>query len=77
MYCQSHFIFIETEDNIDLVIDHAQIDNMASWENPVLFCPKKLLANKEGKAEENKGEDEEEYTPFVQLSKQIFVIKFL
>ena len=57
------------EDNIDLIVDHFQIDNMASWDNPVLICPKKVLDKEEAK-EEKKGE-EEEYTPFAQISKII------
>jgi hypothetical protein len=40
---------------------------MTSWENPVLICPKKIL-KKMGNRQESKN-DEEEYTPFIQLSK--------
>jgi len=69
---------LETEDQIDFTVDHAQIDNMVSTENPVLFCPKKLLlkiaeeekGEKEKRKEEKKNkEDEEVYTPFIQASK--------
>ena len=64
------------EENIDLIVDHFQIDNMASWDNPVLICPKKVLEKEEAK-EEKKGEEDEEYTPFAQISKiiiyQIFI----
>jgi len=66
---------LETEDQIDFTVDHAQIDNMVSTENPVLFCPKKLLlkiAEEEKGKEEKKikeDEDEEVYTPFIQASK--------
>lgn len=58
----------QISENIDLLIDHCQIDNMSSFENPVLVCPKKLLE----KSEEVKFKGEEdtnssEYTPFLQF----------
>ena len=58
---------LEIDENIDIIVDHFQIDNMVSWENPVLVCPKKVL----DKADKEETKEEEEYTPFVQLSKII------
>ena len=52
---------LEIDQNLDLIVDHIQVDNMATMENPVIFRPCRLLQNEESKEEEN-----EEYTPFLQ-----------
>lgn len=50
-----------------------QIDNMASMQNPVILSPRKILRKEEAKKEEvKKAGEEEEYTPFIQISKSSF-----
>lgn len=60
----------EVNENFDVVIEHAQLDNMSTFVNPVILSPQKLLD-----AEESKGE-KEEYTPFIQLKLERDIIKY-
>ena len=65
------FHSVEIDQNLDLIVDHVQIDNMGTMQNPVIFCPKKLLNN-----EEVKKEDNEEYTPFFQAKIEKHITKY-
>lgn len=51
---------IESNDEVDLILYHMQVDNMVSLENPILFSPVEIL-NKDSIF------SDEEYTPFVQI----------